>query len=243
MPGSPVPAQAPLPPFPVSQAENINERSGGKCATPSGRGSVTEADSAPRQLTGGGPGQPQHGAAPGPRYSLAARCHAPGGRRGVNSCSRGGISNKNLLAAYSQAGKHPRSTQLQDCRQPCTTRRWLRHPNAIPSFPGVRVGGLRPSGADPQPGQPPVSLFFSESSDLNSPSTQGYGVSKGGHGEPQQQRLGEHGGWILRLPPSPAAPRGSPELEAAPESSLSSARPLLMNHLHPERSPTAALCC
>lgn len=95
------------------------------------------------------------------------------------------------------------------------------------------------STARAAPGLP----FFSASSDLNSPSTQGYGVSKGGHGEPQQQRLGEHGGWILRLPPSPAAPRGPAEPEAAPESSLSSARPLLMNHLHPARSPTAALCC
>lgn len=89
-------------------------------------------------------------------------------------------------------------------------------------------------------------LPSSESSDLNSPSTQG---QQGGHREPQQQRLGEHGGRILPLPPSPAAPRGPPEPEAAAESSLSSARPLLVNHLHPAevrasgtaRSPTRRL--
>lgn len=166
----------------------------------------------------------------------------------MNSCSRGGISNKNLLAGYSEAGKHPCSTQLHDCRQPSTARNagsGAAAPQRHPELPRGQGGGLRPSGADPQPGQAP-GLPSSESSDLNSPSTQG---QQGGHREPQQQRLGEHGGRILPLPPSPAAPRGPPEPEAAAESSLSSARPLLVNHLHPAevrasgtaRSPTRRL--
>lgn len=115
-------------PFLMSQAENINERSGGEAVLalppPQGRGFVTVTGRFTAKAADWVPGQPRGGASPSTRlawcwqgcsYSLAAGCRAQSRGRGVNSCSRGGISNKNLLAAYSVEGKHLRSTQLHIC--------------------------------------------------------------------------------------------------------------------------------
>lgn len=117
-------------PFLVSQAENINERSRGEAVPalppPQGRGCVTVTGGFTAEAADWVPGQPRGGTSPSTRparrwrgrgYSLATECRAHSRGRGVNSCSRGGISNKNLLAAYSAAGKHLRSTQLHICSQ------------------------------------------------------------------------------------------------------------------------------